>query len=164
MRYKPTLPVLILLPFLVLAACDSSPSEPNDQDDMFGTLSARVNGELFEYQYAYSVRESGQRHIVGTTRPEGGPPAIGLLLAPFAGTGTYTIGEATNHNGQGIQVAGFPVFSTEFEGGTGTIVVTEEMPRLKGTFSFTARGSTTASPVPVEVVVTEGQFDVPRVD
>jgi len=163
---------LLLAGLLTLTACDSSSTgldpENGGQNDIFGTLSARINGELFEVSYAYSAPGAGGRQIVGSNSSSGAGtgPFIGLTLAPFAGAGTYSIGDDTNHWAAG-RFTGFVNFDTDFEGSTGTIVVTEQSPRLKGTFSFTARGMSSSNPLAgnvAEVIVTEGQFDVPRVN
>jgi hypothetical protein len=163
---------LLLVAALTLSACNSAPTgmdpENGGQDGVFGTLTARINGELFEVSYAYSAPGAGRRHVVGGNSPAGPGtgPFIGLMLVPFAGPGTYTIGDDTNHLAAG-RFTGLVNFDTDFEGSTGTIVVTEERPRLKGTFSFTARGMSSSNPLAgnvEEVLVTDGRFDVPRVD
>jgi hypothetical protein len=91
-------------------------------------------------------------------------------FCPFIGLSWLRSREAGPSRSAGQRLTSAPVaspassISTPTSKGSGTIVVTEDSPRLRGTFSFAAQGMKSGTFDQEVVTVVDGSFDVPRVN
>lgn len=154
------LPLLGLMLAGSLTGCDSGSSESDAASGDF-TFTALVNGERYMATsiIGAGISASGDVFIVS-----GNDDHTLEIGTEGAATGAYSVEGGT---GSGLFTirASSSIYSTS-TGSTGTITVDELTDdRIVGTFSFTAEylagvGDPELGPA---IVVTEGEFDVPRV-
>lgn len=159
--------VVAALLALSLAGCgkDSNPAGPGGGD---GPMSAVINGEAWvagdALALAQPVPNTPGAFIVNGTEAfvAGGPlRTISLSLYNVAGPGTYPFGvNLMVPGGNAILANTTSGWGTPLSGAAGTITITAlDASRIAGTFAFTADATTGSATG--QVVVTDGEFDLP---
>lgn len=150
---------------ITLSGCSGDgPTDPGGNDggnSLTGAIKATIDGSPWaspvQFTTAAYTASSNTYLIVGAEQAVGGR-ALLINLSSVPGPGTYSLPSSLPFR-YANTTSGTQVWETNV-GTTGTVVVTTATPtRFVGTFSFTAR-PTSSNPAGNTVNVTNGSFDV----
>lgn len=152
----------LILCSILFTACKDDDS-PEDQDPADGTLTCNVDGQAWEGSLvAQALYTTDNRKTLTLTGQQAGDNSqVQVIVTPFDGVGTYTatLGDFTATIGARYTGSN-PVTDTyTSSAGQGSVMVEvtsfEATGRVKGTFSFTAKNTSSQ-----DISVTNGVFDI----